>query len=842
MGIGYLKIELRLAGDALPAAGIKALIKNENNVILYELVTSKNGITEYAPLEVSATEIDGVSHRISYFNVEILGGQQYGSVFVSNAEVYDGLSSTLPIDMRPYINGVDSRNNTRVIAQPREHACDYRSDPEAAAIPNITTYGMTNTVVIPEYITVHLGYYTNAAENIRVRYKDYLKNVAASEIYADWHEAALYANIYCQISYTLNRLYTVWYRSQGYNFDITNSTQTDQAYTVGKVIPDNISRIVDNIFNIYLRREGRNEPYFAAYCDGKHTKCKFGLWQWQSDELAQQGYSTMQILHYYYPDDLGLAESNVFTDTTETYPGYALRQGMSGDNVKLMQDYLNRISGNYYIPKISNPNGVFDEQTKRSVEAFQSTFNLDADGIIGKATWNKITYIYAAVKKLGEEDSEGEYIGISKTPPTVTIGSSSDYNQSNIRELIAQLQFLLNYIAQFYNNLPYAIEDSRYTQTTLDAVISFQAAFGLPVTGIVNQVTWQKLYQVYWSIQGDLPPYEPEPPIETPDEISPAYPGYLLKQGSTGENVRLMQQYLNALRQIYPSISALSVDGQFGLGTKSAVIAFQQLFGLSADGIIGRDTWNKIVQEYNNLTVESPTPTPAYPGYLISYGSQGQYVLMMQEYLNAIARVYSSIPTVTADGKFGTATRNAVIAFQRLFGLTSDGIIGQDTWNRIVYEYNKLQQEPSVPSYPAYPGYLISYGSQGEYVRRLQSYLNEISRFYPSVPSVTADGIFGAGTRNAVIAFQNLFGLSSDGIVGEGTWNRIMSVYYGLSRTPTQQYTLARRPSNQVVFEQRNICYYPFQQPVLEQNCLVILLMLFLIQRLPTKADRLIHD
>ncbi|MDR1560088.1 MAG: peptidoglycan-binding protein [Clostridiales bacterium] len=782
MAIGYLRVTLRLGGDALPALGVTVLIQDQNNNPLYNLLTNRDGNTEYVPLEISPTEIAGVSHNISFFKVEIPASQLYGSVYISNVEVYAGLSSTLPIEMRPLIKNASPSENTQIMDVPREHGADYRGAPEANSTPLTELYGLTNTVKIPDYITVHLGYYTSSAQNIRIPYKDYLKNVASSEIYADWLPAALYANIYCQITYTLNRLYTVWYRSQGYAFDITSSTQTDQKYTVGKAIPDNISRIVDEIFNVYLRRAGRNEPFFSAYCDGKNTLCQNGLWQWGSEDLAEKGYSTMQILRYYYPADVELAESNVFTSTTETYPGYVLKQGMSGENVKLMQDYLNRISGNYWLPKLSNPNGVFDAETTSAVKAFQSEFNLTSDGIIGKATWYKITYIYAAVKRLAESESEGERIGIATTPPTVTIGPSSDYNQITVRQYIAEIQYILNYLAQFYNTLPTVIEDSRYTQTTQDAVKAFQSMFNLPVTGTVNAATWQKLYQVYWSVYHETPQEPPEVPPETtptpPSGTYPEYPGYLLRIGASGENVLIMQEYLRALSQRYTSIPAITPDGQFGTATQNAVIAFQRLFGLSADGIIGRDTWSRIVYEYNNQPSLPETPSnPVYPGYLIAVGSQGQYVTLMQTYLNAISQAYPSIPSLTPDGKFGPATQNAVIEFQRLFGLSADGIIGQGTWNKIIEIYNGLSSGtspgPSNPSYPAYPGYLLKVGSSGENVHLIQNYLNTVSTRYPDIPKVTADGIFGSGTANAVKAFQRLFGLTADGIVGKSTWDSL---------------------------------------------------------------------
>ena len=267
--------------------------------------------------------------------------------------------------------------------------------------------GSLQLPAIPETITVHLGLPDQPAENVTVSFPDYIKNVASSEIYPTWPEAAIRANIYAQISYALNRVYNEFYRSQGYDFDITNTTQFDQKFIKGRDIYENISQIVDDIFNDYVVRQGRIDPFFTAYCNGSTSFCA-GLLQWGTVELAEQGLTPYQILQYYYGDNIGIVENAPISANIPSYPGVPLRVGSSGNDVKTIQLQLNRIANNYpAIPRIPNPNGVFGVSTRNAVQEFQRIFNLTPDGIAGKATWYQLKYIYNGVKRLNELTSEG---------------------------------------------------------------------------------------------------------------------------------------------------------------------------------------------------------------------------------------------------------------------------------------------------------------------------------------------------------------------------------------------------------------------------------------------------
>jgi len=317
----------------------------------------------------------------------------------------------------------------------------------------------------------------------------------------------------------------------------------------------------------------------------------------------------IQILRYYYGNDIELATSNNIGEIRESYPGYALRLGNNSDAVRTMQNYLNRIRVNYpLIPLIPNPNGLFGTDTLAAVQTFQRTFNLPADGIIGRATWNRIVQIFVAVTRLAELDSEGLRATIGENPPTavLTVGSRG--------QNVLELQFILNYLSVFYPSIPPVIEDGVFGPSLRSAVMDFQRAFGLTPDGVVGPTTWKRLYSVYRGIDENVT--VPQPPGGT---TPPPYPGTPLRFGSSGLNVRTMQNYLNTIRTVYPSIPQLAVDGDFGSATRDAVIEFQRIFGLTPDGVIGPVTWNAIVERYGLISAGKPTPpvtppTTAYPG------------------------------------------------------------------------------------------------------------------------------------------------------------------------------------------------------------------------------------
>ncbi len=377
-------------------------------------------------------------------------------------------------------------------------------------------------VVIPNPITVHLGTPDAAASNVQVSFPDYVKNVASSEIYPTWPESALRANIYAIITFALNRVYTEWYRAKGYPFDITNSTAYDQAFIYGRPIYDSISRIVDEIFNEYVRRRGQQAPYFTSFCNGTTTTCR-GMSQWGTVTLSNQGYTPIRILRYYYPDDVEIVETNVITNMLTSYPGTPLRVGSTGLNVQAIQTYLNRIRRNYpAIPVITDASGTFGDSTRAAVVKFQNIFGLAADGIVGKSTWYKLSSLYTAVTRLAELNSEGTGLGIGTVPP------SSVLRQGSRGQDVITLQYLLDVISEYYPDIPAVDQDGIFGAGTRQAVAAFQSRMGLSADGIVGPATWNALYRTYQGIGQNVPTPGPAP---APDEGS--FFVYTVKSGDT---------------------------------------------------------------------------------------------------------------------------------------------------------------------------------------------------------------------------------------------------------------------------------------------------------------------
>ncbi len=347
---------------------------------------------------------------------------------------------------------------------------------------------------VPQNITVHLAGPNTAAANVTLPFVDYVKNVASSEIYPTWEESALRANILAIVSFALNRVYTEYYRSRGYDFDITSSTAIDQAFVNGRSYFENISRLVDELFNDYLRRPGFVEPLASKFCNGTTVTCE-GLSQWGSQNLARQGLNSTQILRSYY-GNVEIVNDAPIMGITSSYPGTPLRRGSSGPNVVVIQVALNRISQNYpAIPKLPNVDGIFGSRTEASVRAFQQIFGLEPDGVVGKATWYALVRLYTAVTKLSELRSQGQqFYSVNWEYPDAIV-------QGNRGEKVRLLQYMLEVLAEYIDEIPSVTVDGIFGPDTAAAVRAAQRWFGLPVTGAVDQVTWDEIYDQYSGIE-----------------------------------------------------------------------------------------------------------------------------------------------------------------------------------------------------------------------------------------------------------------------------------------------------------------------------------------------------
>ena len=368
---------------------------------------------------------------------------------------------------------------------------------------------------IPRTITVHLGAPDAYAANVSVPFSDYVKNVASSEIYPTWDESALTANILAIISFALNRVYTEFYRSRGYDFDITSSTAIDQKFINGRSYFDSVSTIVDNIFDNYLRRMGFVEPLAAKFCNGTTVTCE-GLSQWGSQSLAQQGLNSMQILRRYYGNNIELVNNAPVRGYTPSYPGTPLRLGSRGPQVTQAQVMLNRISQNYpAIARIYPVDGIFGEQTERSVISFQRIFNLTPDGIIGKATWYQLVRLYVGVNDLAELESQGQ------TFYRVNWQGSETLQEGNTGQSVRQLQYMLRVVSDYIDTVPSVAIDGIFGPATQAAVIAYQRHAGLTPDGIVGTNTWHSLYNQVSGI------------LSSEETAGLQYPGQPLRLGSS---------------------------------------------------------------------------------------------------------------------------------------------------------------------------------------------------------------------------------------------------------------------------------------------------------------------
>ena len=352
----------------------------------------------------------------------------------------------------------------------------------------------TITPFIPQQITVHLGPPGADAENVTVSFVDYVKNVASSEIYPTWEESALRANILAIVSFALNRVYTEFYRSRGYDFDITSSTAYDQYFVKGRSYFDNVSRIVDELFNDYLRRPGFVEPLAAKFCNGTTVTCE-GLSQWGSQNLALQGLNSTQILKNYY-GNVEIVNNAPIRGITSSYPGYPLRRGTTGPSVVVIQTELNRISQNYpAIPKVPNVDGIFGVRTENAVKKFQEVFNLTPDGVVGPATWYALIRLYTAVTSLSELRSLGQKFYVNSW------ALNNPIRQGDTGVRVEHLQYMLSVLAAYIQQIPPLAIDGIFGPRTRDAVLAAQRLFGLPETGVVDSETWDEIYDQYSGIE-----------------------------------------------------------------------------------------------------------------------------------------------------------------------------------------------------------------------------------------------------------------------------------------------------------------------------------------------------
>jgi len=462
------------------------------------------------------------------------------------------------------------------------------------------------TPIVPQEITVHLGSPSSYAQNVTVPFVDYIKNVASSEIYPTWDESAIRANILAQVSYALNRVYTEYYPSRGYDFNITNSTAVDQKFIQGRNTFENIDRIVEEIFNDYIRRMGVTEPLAAKYCNGTTSTCA-GLSQWGSQELAESGYDSLQILQNYYGNDIEIVVDAPIGGIRSLYPGQPLRLGDSGSDVSALQVALNRISQNYpAIPKIDPVDGYFGSGTESAVRKFQEIFNLTVDGIAGRATFNQVVKLYVAILKLSELTSEGQRLFGSNVQYPETLASGQTGQE------VMYLQYVLDVLSSFIQQIPPVEMTGTYDQQTENAVIAFQRYKGITDNGEVNEVFWDLLIREYNGIdQTVLSREEKFPVAESGSEVLPA---------ASRTRTQLLQQRLNLLGNAYPEIGAIPVSGTSNNATVYGVRKLQSMAGIPVTGKMDNESWRALVRLERDINYSQSTRHTQYPGSELKTG------------------------------------------------------------------------------------------------------------------------------------------------------------------------------------------------------------------------------
>jgi hypothetical protein len=410
---GSLKVQCFNGDSYIPVSGIKIYVKKtelaEDNTTGIELTTNNIGLTNQIDLDSPPIEysLNPNINQTPYSLYDItVKGDGYKTLVIKGCQVFPVETAYQRCNLVKIESSRGVRQEEVITIPPNKLNGNYPPkipEEEDKPLPPPSSGVVLSQPVVPEYIIVHQGGPNDpSAPNYKVPFKDYIKNVASSEIYSTWSPNAIRANVFAMISFTLNRIYTEWYRGKGKNFDVTSSTAYDHAFSYGRNIYENLSAIIDEIFSTFIKRIGKKQPLLTQYCDGKNVSCPQWLSQWGSQSLGANGMPPFEILKYYYGNDIELVTAEKVQGSPKSYPGYDLKIGSSGEPVRTIQNQLNRISRNYpLIPKLAE-DGRFGPKTAESVKVFQGVFNLPKAGVVDYATWYKISDIYVGVTKIAE--------------------------------------------------------------------------------------------------------------------------------------------------------------------------------------------------------------------------------------------------------------------------------------------------------------------------------------------------------------------------------------------------------------------------------------------------------
>lgn len=593
-----------------------------------------------------------------------------------------------------------------------------------------------------------------------------------------WPEEALRANIIAQVSLALNRIWTEWYPSRGYSFNITGSPGYDQAYVNGRTVFAVMERLTAELFNTFVQRSGDAEPYFTEYCDGKTVTCP-GMKQWGTVDRAREGMNALQILRYYYGNRVQLVTTDNIAAIPSSYPGSPLRRGSTGTNVRILQKQLSRIARDY--PSFGKPavTGTFDEATENSVKKFQKQFSLTADGVVGRPTWNKVSFIYVSVKDLAELTSEGETAEGTQSaggwPGTVLRRGSTGSS-------VEQVQFWLSDLAQFDSSLVRVTVDGSYGAATEQAVRTFQQKQSLTADGVVGRSTWNKLKEVGLAVANKI----------VASNVAPGQFTTTTRAGSSGTAVRAVQYYLRRLAAYYSDVPRVAVDGKFGAATTRAVKAWQSRAGLTVDGVVGRLTFQSLYDAAQALEASGPvvrTVSLPAPATTLRPGDTGAAVLRLNRLLLFLSQWIPEInftASDTPDNTFDLELETAVRSAQRYFGLTETGAVTAADWK--VFRDTAEQLLAANPAGPSpkpggvWPASALAPGSAGPAVLQVQKWLNIIAAADQTADFVPETGLFDTETQAALESYQLTAGLETLGVVDADTWESLRLAAQGLCR------------------------------------------------------------
>lgn len=751
---GYLIFEISKDNGATPVSNAQIKIVSidgrEFNKILgvnedgksdeIEIYTKDSSLTFDKSNECTPyTEVDAEVRFENDKIVEIKGIQVYSDITSVQELKFDSRDL-----FRKHHKDKKSKSKKEHICLKNEPPCVLKSNENDVKIKGgllnddkgIKPIVKVEDVSIPEFITIHLGDPNENGEIITVPFVDYIKNVVCSTIYPTWNDEAIKANVYAIVSLSLNRIYTNWYRSKGYGFEITSSPSYDQMYVKGRNLFRNVCNIVDDVFDKCIKISGFRQP-FLAKCDNVTSDYRV-LSRWGSLRLAEDGVDALNILKKYFGDNIELIEVPNIECIIKKYPDRELRQGSYGKDVKFLQKALNLIGSKYHgISKISDITGNFGEQTEKAVKDFQKIFNLKVDGIVGKKTWKKICLVYSLIKRLFGDYNDAEE-GITNNV-VLRFGSEGP--------LVKELQHDLNNILKYTSWYEKLEEDGVFGEKTKKAVEDFQKIFGLIVDGIAGKNTFSRIKYVKKNIE-DLKDFiensldknkrddKSSCSCENNDENKKFEFILPIKYGDKGKHVEKLQELFNTVSKYYNFLDTLVEDGIFGPNMERAIKNFQRRFGLIVDGIVRNETLTKLkalenaitefdvdhkLKENDNQKIDVKTKednkidlervyrqeenenfnrsfkseiSMEYPGFELEFGDVCGYVTLAQQYINFIRSnsigYFRTNVELKDDGVFGENTLSYINEIQDKFIFDRSRKINRNLWNRLVLEYEKI--------------------------------------------------------------------------------------------------------------------------------------------------------